>query len=234
MRENSHAQLANAYAGHKDLSPSGIVFLCVNDGKFISRIEEGAICTLRTYRRVVKWLSDHWPEGIEWPHGIPRPESSHRLKTAPSDRKGCEAAAFRTGKIHPGKKQLSDDDGDHSDILHAVAGFRSVADLDEARRRTVIVHLKAFEAEFRPATKSGLKRKPRAASRDGAAGPQDPGHAGRGQPARRLAEAILQRIYPDPHRVPLQWANSEQRAVERRHRSPVASQEEDREVCCGR
>ena len=39
------------------------------------------------------------------------------------------------GKIHIGKKQLFDDDGDYRDMLQSVAGVSSAADLDEAGRR---------------------------------------------------------------------------------------------------
>ena len=67
---------------------------------------------------------------------------------------------FELAKIHIGKKQLFDDDGDYREILQFVAGVRSAADLDEAGRRIVIKRLKAWGAELRPARKSGLRRKP--------------------------------------------------------------------------
>jgi len=115
------------------------------------------------------------------------------------------------GKIHIGAEQLFDDDSDYRDMLQAVAGARSAADLDEAGRRTVTEHLKACGAEFRPARKSGLRRKP----------PAPPPETER--QARKIramlaedglpdtyAEAIPQRMCSHPHRVPLQWASSKQ------------------------
>ena len=61
-------------------------------------------------------------------------------------------------RIHIGKMQLFDDDGDCRAMLESVAGVRSAADLDGARRRVVLEHLKACRAECRPAQESGLRR----------------------------------------------------------------------------
>ena len=96
-------------------------------------------------------------------------------------------------------------------MLQAVAGVRSAADLDEAGRRTVIEHLKACGAEFRPARESGLRRK----------APAPPPQTERQVRKIRTmlaedglpdayAEAILQRMCSHPHPVPLQWASSKQ------------------------
>ena len=115
------------------------------------------------------------------------------------------------GKIHIGKKQLFDDDGDYRDMLQSVAGVSSAADLDEAGRRKVIEHLKACGAEFRPARKSGLKRNPP---------PPPPGTKLQIRKIRAMlaedglpdayAEGVLKQMCSHPHRVPLQWASSEQ------------------------
>ena len=63
-------------------------------------------------------------------------------------------------KIHIGKKQLFDGDGEYRAMLRSLAGVRSAADLDEAGRRAVLEHLKTCGAEFRPVRKSGLKLNP--------------------------------------------------------------------------
>ena len=122
------------------------------------------------------------------------------------DRRQSELA-----KIHIGKKQLFDDGGDYRDMLQSVAGVRSAADLDEGGRRAVLEHLKACGAEFRPARKSGLKRNR----------PTPPPETERqirkiramlaedGLPDA-YAEAILKQMCSHPHRVPLEWASSEQ------------------------
>ena len=128
------------------------------------------------------------------------------MSAMPKDRRQSELA-----KIHIGKKQLFDDDGDYRDMLQSVAGVRSAAKLNEAGRRAVIEHLKACGAKFGPARKSGLKRNP----------PKPP--PGTELQIRKIramlaedslpdsyAEAILQRMCSHSHRVPLQWASSEQ------------------------
>ena len=108
-------------------------------------------------------------------------------------------------KIHIGRKQLLDDDGDYRAMLLSIACVRSAADLDEVGRRAVLEHLKACGAESRPARKSGLKRNP----------PGPP--AGTELQIRKIrvlhaedrlpdayAEAILGQMCSHPHRVPLQ------------------------------
>ena len=122
------------------------------------------------------------------------------------DRRRSELA-----KIHIGAKQLFDDDGDYRDMLFSVAGVSSAKQLDEAGRRAVIEHLKACGAKFGPARKSGLKQNP----------PAPPPETERQVRKIRAmlaedglpdayAEGILRRQCSHPHRVPLQWANSEQ------------------------
>jgi len=44
------------------------------DARFPDRIESGKTFTIRTYDTVMRWFSDHWPEGVEWPADIPRPQ----------------------------------------------------------------------------------------------------------------------------------------------------------------
>lgn len=125
----------------------------------------------------------------------------------PKDRRHSEL-----GKIHMGAKQLfGDDEEAYRDMLESVAGVRSAAGLDAAGRRQVIEHLKACGAEFAPARKSGLKRN----------SPAPPPETelqirkiramlAEAELPDAYAEAILKRQCSHPHRVPLQWANSEQ------------------------
>ena len=42
-------------------------------GDFLGRLKRGHDITTRRAIRVTQWLSDHWPEGAEWPSDIPRP-----------------------------------------------------------------------------------------------------------------------------------------------------------------
>ena len=111
-------------------------------------------------------------------------------------------------KIHIGKNQLFDDDDDYRSMVQSVAGVRSAADLDEDGRKAVLEHLKACGAEFRPARRSGLRRKPPAP-------PPETERQIRAMLAEdglpdSYAETILQRMCSHPHRLPLQWASSKQ------------------------
>lgn len=47
--------------------------LAVNKRTLFARLKAGKSCTLRTSVRAVRWLSDHWPEGVEWSAEVPRP-----------------------------------------------------------------------------------------------------------------------------------------------------------------
>ena len=124
-----------------------------------------------------------------------------------ADRRRSELA-----KIHLGAKQLLGDDEDaYRDMVEAVTGKRSAGELDADGRRRLLEHLESRGAKFEPARKSGLKRKP----------PASPPDTERQIAKIRAmlaedslpdayAEAILRRQCSHPHRVPLQWARSEQ------------------------
>ena len=123
------------------------------------------------------------------------------------------------GKIHIGKKQLFEDDGAYRDMLEAVAGVRSAADLDEAGRRKVLEHMRACGAQFRPARDKAAER------------PVAPPETARlvwkirsllGDRPEKYAEEIFRRQCGHPHRTPLSWASA------RQLRGVVAALEYDR------
>ncbi|RYC10051.1 hypothetical protein [Ciceribacter ferrooxidans] len=66
-------QLASAYGAATSLSDSTIGRLCAADGRFFSRIRDGATFTVKKYDEVIAWFSRQWPEGAEWPADVPRP-----------------------------------------------------------------------------------------------------------------------------------------------------------------
>ena len=136
------------------------------------------------------------------------------------DRRRSELA-----RIHIGAKQLvGDDDDAYRDMLEAVTGKRSAAELDEDGRREVLEHLAACGVKFE-------RKAPAPAPRDG----DDPGDRGlKARPARPRprpelapyiktidalcinhlggrkprgwAEAILRNMTKSGHRTPLEWA----------------------------
>ena len=55
------------------ISPATVGKRALNDNTFFARMAEGQGFTVRTYDKVMDWLSTNWPEGIEWPKDVPRP-----------------------------------------------------------------------------------------------------------------------------------------------------------------
>lgn len=66
--------LANAFADARGIGEARVSTLVFNDGKRISRVREGADIGVRSVERAVQWFSDNWPEGVDWPLEVPRPE----------------------------------------------------------------------------------------------------------------------------------------------------------------
>lgn len=66
-------KLADDYSAGTGRSLARVATLVRNDGKFFKRLKLGAGCTMDTYERSLKWFSEHWPEGADWPVGIERP-----------------------------------------------------------------------------------------------------------------------------------------------------------------
>ncbi len=54
-------------------SPHTIGRLASGSGDFYVRLVRGHDLTIRRAARVFQWLSDHWPDGLDWPEDIPRP-----------------------------------------------------------------------------------------------------------------------------------------------------------------
>lgn len=45
----------------------------LKDGKRLGRIRAGADIGVLTIATAMRWLFDNWPDGLDWPSGIPRP-----------------------------------------------------------------------------------------------------------------------------------------------------------------
>lgn len=64
--------LSRRYAGARNIEMSTLGRHAAGNSKLFERLTHGRV-TIRTVDRVVQYLSDHWPEGLEWPADIPRP-----------------------------------------------------------------------------------------------------------------------------------------------------------------
>ena len=72
--------LAGQYSRTMRLSESRISDLAAGNPYFFARLRGGKGCTVKTYCRAFYWFSANWPEGLEWPPGVPRPEPASDLK----------------------------------------------------------------------------------------------------------------------------------------------------------
>ena len=75
MSPEQLAALATRYAATRGIQISTLATYAAADSRFFQRLSEGRV-TIRRMRSVAQYLSDNWPEYLEWPADIPRPESS--------------------------------------------------------------------------------------------------------------------------------------------------------------
>ncbi len=66
-------QLVGVYSTACQLNESTVGRFCAADGRFFLRIREGKTFTVKKYDEVVAWFSANWPEGLQWPSGVARP-----------------------------------------------------------------------------------------------------------------------------------------------------------------
>ncbi len=74
--------VAAAYRAVNPVSESRLGQLAAGNPIFYTRLRDGGSCTIRLYGRVLQWFSDNWPEGAEWPLGVPRPAPASEAKEA--------------------------------------------------------------------------------------------------------------------------------------------------------
>ena len=74
LSERRLLEVVSAYCVEVGLSESRVSALAAGNPLFTARLRAGSSCTLRLCKRVLQWLSDHWPPHLEWPPDVPRPE----------------------------------------------------------------------------------------------------------------------------------------------------------------
>ena len=65
--------LAGRYARARRIATSTLARIATGSSTWLDRCASGRV-TIRSAVSVVQWLSDHWPEGLEWPSDIARPQ----------------------------------------------------------------------------------------------------------------------------------------------------------------
>lgn len=78
MEQHLRAHLTTClacFAASRQLSTARVATLAAGDWRFFDRVGAGASFTVRKYDEVMGWFSANWPEGAEWPAGVPRPDT---------------------------------------------------------------------------------------------------------------------------------------------------------------
>lgn len=64
---------AKTYAAAKNVSLATLARLAAGDWRFFSRLDdERTTFTARKYDEVIKWISENWPDDVEWPVEVAR------------------------------------------------------------------------------------------------------------------------------------------------------------------
>ncbi len=75
-------RLARRFAEARGIKLETVARNAVGSATFWDRLAIGAV-TFRTAQRMLRWLSDNWPEVLEWPPDIPRPEPTAAVGAGP-------------------------------------------------------------------------------------------------------------------------------------------------------
>lgn len=74
MQLNHLTTLAEAFAKHTDRSEATVSNLVVSHARLFKRLRDGKGCSVVTYNNVMAWFVRNWPDDLEWPSDIPRPD----------------------------------------------------------------------------------------------------------------------------------------------------------------
>lgn len=83
LRNNPHMEkellenllsAVDAYCAAVGKTRKSVAWRALNNNKFFDQVEAGGGWNVRTYDKLMQWLSDRWPKGAVWPEGVLRPE----------------------------------------------------------------------------------------------------------------------------------------------------------------
>lgn len=86
--------LCGLFAESTGRSISTVSRYATGSGETIARLRRGHAITTRRAERAIRFLSDNWPEPVEWPADIPRPAVS----SGPVDEPELTVAALGEGR----------------------------------------------------------------------------------------------------------------------------------------
>lgn len=67
-------EAAKAFEAASGVSLATIGRRALNDNTLLARLASGQGFTVKTYDRLLGWLSENWPDNAVWPEGVIRPE----------------------------------------------------------------------------------------------------------------------------------------------------------------
>ena len=82
MNTTELLRVARCLSRHRGVTLATLGRYAANHGAFFSRLGEGKTITEARKERVSQWFSDNWPDDLEWPPGIPRPDPAPRREAA--------------------------------------------------------------------------------------------------------------------------------------------------------
>lgn len=74
MNSEALLTLARRYAARRAIALSTASTYITGSGDTFARLEKGRTITLRRAEVLLKTFSERWPQGLEWPADIPRPQ----------------------------------------------------------------------------------------------------------------------------------------------------------------
>jgi len=66
-------KVIDAYKSATGFTDSTVSTYVFNAGKQVYRLRTGKDITVGRFNFALSWFSSHWPEGVSWPVGVPRP-----------------------------------------------------------------------------------------------------------------------------------------------------------------
>lgn len=67
--------VTDAFCAATGLSEARVSTRVFSGGRRIQQIRDGGDVGTMSFERAMRWFSENWPEGAEWPAGVPRPEA---------------------------------------------------------------------------------------------------------------------------------------------------------------
>jgi len=75
-------EISNLYCAATARTRSAVSKRVFNDGKVIDKLHAGGDLTTSRHQMALRWFSANWPENVQWPSDIDRPQIE---KAPPSD-----------------------------------------------------------------------------------------------------------------------------------------------------